>query len=63
MVLFAVAFALVAISSSQRSGACSTARRSSCPYVVGTAAASSMWWVNSNDQLGVFNQALQATGL
>jgi multiple sugar transport system permease protein len=63
VVLFAVAFALVAISSTRRKGAVFYRTAFFLPYVVGTAAASSMWWVNSNDQLGVFSKAIQATGI
>jgi multiple sugar transport system permease protein len=63
VVLFAVAFALVAISSTRRKGAVFYRTAFFLPYVVGTAAASSMWWVNSNDQLGVFSKAIQAAGI
>lgn len=63
VVLFAVAFALVGISGSRRRGAVFYRTAFFLPYVVGTAAASSMWWVNANDQLGVFNKVLHATGL
>jgi multiple sugar transport system permease protein len=63
VVLFAVAFALVAISSTRRKGAVFYRTAFFLPYVVGTAAASSMWWVNSNDQLGVFSKAIQAVGI
>jgi multiple sugar transport system permease protein len=63
VVLFAVAFALVAISGSRRRGARFYRTAYFLPYVVGTAAASTMWWVDSHDQLGVFNQVLRAVGL
>ncbi len=63
VVLFAIAFALVAISGSQRRGTVFYRTAFFLPYVVGTAAASSMWWVNSNDQLGVFNKVLHAVGI
>jgi multiple sugar transport system permease protein len=63
VVLFAIAFALVAISGSRRRGAVFYRTAFFLPYVVGTAAASSMWWVNSNDQLGVFNKVLHAVGI
>jgi len=63
VVLFAVAFVLVAISNSPRRGARFYRTAFFLPYVVGTAAASTMWWVDSSDRLGVFNQALQAAGL
>jgi multiple sugar transport system permease protein len=63
VVLFAVAFALVAISNSTRRGSVFYRTAFFLPYVVGTAAASSMWWVDSNDQLGVFNHALMSLHL
>jgi multiple sugar transport system permease protein len=63
VVLFAVAFVLVAISNSARRGARFYRTAYFLPYVVGTAAASSMWWVDSQDQLGVFNQVAHAAGL
>jgi multiple sugar transport system permease protein len=63
VVLFAVAFVLVAISNSPRKGARFYRTAYFLPYVVGTAAASSMWWVNANDQLGVVDHALQSLGL
>jgi multiple sugar transport system permease protein len=63
IVLFAIAFALVAISHSKRKGALFYRTSFFLPYVVGTAAASSMWWLNSNDGLGVFSQAIQKSGL
>jgi multiple sugar transport system permease protein len=63
VVLFAVAFVLVAISNSPRRGARFYRTAYFLPYVVGTAAASTMWWVDAHDQLGVFNQVLKAVGL
>src|SRR5262249_3709843 len=63
VVLFAVAFVLVAISNSPRRGTRFSRTAFFLPYVVGTAAASTMWWVDSSDRLGVFNQALQAAHL
>jgi multiple sugar transport system permease protein len=63
VVLFAVAFALVAISNSRRRGSRFYRTAFFLPYVVGTAAASTMWWVDSSDRLGVFNQGLQTAGL
>jgi multiple sugar transport system permease protein len=63
IVLFAVAFLLVAISNSHRRGTLFYRTAFFLPYVVGTAAASSMWWLDSHDQLGVFNQVAHATGL
>jgi multiple sugar transport system permease protein len=63
VVLFAVAFALVAISNSPRRGVRFYRTAYFLPYVVGTAAASTMWWVDAHDQLGVFNQVPKALGL
>lgn len=63
VVLFGVAFVLVAISNSRRRGSVFYRTSFFLPYVVGTAAASAMWWVDANDQLGVFNHALQTLGL
>jgi multiple sugar transport system permease protein len=63
VVLFAVAFVLVAVSSSRRRGVRFYRTAFFLPYVVGTAAASTMWWVDSSDRLGVFNQTLQGAGL
>jgi multiple sugar transport system permease protein len=63
VVLFAVAFVLVAISNSPRRGSRFYRTAFFLPYVVGTAAASSMWWVDAHDELGVFNRLLHAVGL
>ncbi len=63
VVLFAVAFVLVAISNSPRRGSRFYRTAFFLPYVVGTAAASSMWWVDAHDELGVFNRVLHAVGL
>ena len=63
IVLFAIAFVLVAISNSKRRGVIFYRTAFFLPYVVGTAAASSMWWLDANDQLGVFNRLLHATGV
>jgi multiple sugar transport system permease protein len=63
VVLFAVAFVLVAISNSPRRGSRFYRTAFFLPYVVGTAAASTMWWVDSSDRLGVFNKALQDASL
>jgi multiple sugar transport system permease protein len=63
VVLFAIAFLLVWISNSPRRGSLFYRTAIFLPYVVGTSAASAMWWVDSNDQLGVFSRVAQATGL
>jgi multiple sugar transport system permease protein len=63
VVLFAIAFVLVAISNSRRRGSRFYRTAFFLPYVVGTAAASTMWWVDVSDRLGVFNQGLQSAGL
>jgi multiple sugar transport system permease protein len=63
VVLFAAAFLLVAISNSPRRGSLFYRTAFFLPYVVGVAAASLMWFVDVNDQLGVFNRMLQAVGL
>jgi multiple sugar transport system permease protein len=63
IVLFAIAFVLVAISNSKRRGVLFYRTSFFLPYVVGTAAASSMWWLDANDQLGVVNKILHATGV
>ena len=63
VVLFAVAFVLVAISNSSRRGVRFYRTAYFLPYVVGTAAAALMWFVDINDQLGVFNRILLALHL
>ena len=63
VVLFAVAFVLVAISNSPRRGARFYRTAYFLPYVVGVAAASTMWWLDSQDQVGLFNQVLKTLGL
>ena len=63
VVLFAVAFVLVAISNSHRRGTRFYRTAFFLPYVVGTAAASTMWWVDASDTLGVFNRILEAVGV
>ncbi|MFU8945376.1 carbohydrate ABC transporter permease [Mycetocola zhadangensis] len=63
IIIFAVSFVLVAISNSSRRGAKFYRTAFFLPYVVGTAAAALMWFVNINDQIGVFNKLLQAVGL
>jgi multiple sugar transport system permease protein len=63
VVLFAAAFVLVAISSSPRRGSRFYRTAFFLPYVVGTAAASLMWFADVHDELGVFNRILEAVGL
>jgi multiple sugar transport system permease protein len=63
VVLFLAAFVLVAISNSPRRGSRFYRTAFFLPYVVGTAAASLMWFVDVNDQVGVFNRVLQAVGV
>jgi multiple sugar transport system permease protein len=63
VVLYIVAFAMVAIANSPRRGSRFYRTAFFLPYVIGTAAASTMWWVDSNDSLGVFNKALKSAGL
>jgi multiple sugar transport system permease protein len=63
VVLFAVAFALVAVANTPRRAVRFYRTAYFLPYVVGTAAASTMWWIDSSDNLGVFNSLLRAAGL
>lgn len=61
--VFGVSFILVAIANSPRRGAKLYRTAFFLPYVVGTAAASLLWFVNYNDQVGVYNLILQALHL
>lgn len=63
VVIFGVSFVLVAISNAPRRGARFYRTAFFLPYVVGTAAASLLWFVNYNDQVGVYNRILQALHL
>jgi multiple sugar transport system permease protein len=63
VILFAVSFVLVAISNSSRRGAKFYRTAFFLPYVVGTAAAALMWFVDINEQVGVFNLLLQTFGI
>jgi multiple sugar transport system permease protein len=63
VILFAVSFVLVAISNSHRRGAKFYRTAFFLPYVVGTAAAALMWFVDINEQVGVFNLLLQTFGI
>ncbi|MBA3528809.1 MAG: sugar ABC transporter permease [Propionibacteriaceae bacterium] len=63
VVVFGVSFVLVAISNAPRRGARFYRTAFFLPYVVGTAAASLLWFVNYNDQVGVYNRILQGIGL
>jgi multiple sugar transport system permease protein len=58
VVLFGIAFVLVAIANSPRRAVRFYRTAFFLPYVVGTAAASTMWWVDASDNLGVFNRIL-----
>lgn len=63
VVIFGVSFVLVAVSNSKRRGAKFYRTAFFLPYVVGTAAAALLWFVNLNDQVGVFNTILRALHL
>ncbi|KQO05434.1 hypothetical protein ASF06_18045 [Agreia sp. Leaf244] len=63
IIIFAVSFVLVAISNSRRRGARFYRTAFFLPYVVGTAAASLIWYTSVNDQNGIANEVLQAVGL
>ncbi|MFG2057551.1 carbohydrate ABC transporter permease [Micromonospora sp. NPDC048930] len=63
VVVFGVSFVLVWISNSPRRGSTFYRTAFFLPYVVGTAAAALMWYIDLNDQIGVFNQILQAVGI
>ena len=63
VVIFAISFVLVAVSHSNRKGAKLYRTAFFLPYVVGTAAAALLWFVDLDDQVGVFNRILQALGL
>lgn len=60
VLIFATAFVLVAVASSPRRGSKLYRTAYFLPYVVGTAAASLLWYVDLDDQLGVFNRVLIA---
>lgn len=61
--VFGVSFILVAVANSSRRGAKLYRTAFFLPYVVGTAAASLLWFVNYNDQVGVYNRILEALHL
>lgn len=63
VLIFAVSFVLVGVSGSPRRGARLYRTAFFLPYVVGTAAAALLWFVDFDDQVGVFNRILQATHL
>lgn len=63
VVIFGVSFVLVGIANAPRRGARFYRTAFFLPYVVGTAAASLLWFVNYNDQVGVYNLILQALHL
>lgn len=60
VVIFGVSFVLVAVSNSKRRGAKFYRTAFFLPYVVGTAAAALLWFVDLDDQVGVFNTILRA---
>lgn len=63
VVIFAVSFVLVAISNSARRGARAYRTAYFLPYVVGTAAATLMWYINYDTVVGIYNHLLLRTGL
>jgi multiple sugar transport system permease protein len=63
VVVFGVSFVLVGIANAPRRGAKMYRTAFFLPYVVGTAAASLLWFVNYNDQVGIYNRILQALHL
>lgn len=63
VLIFAVSFVLVAVSNSQRRGSKFYRTAYFLPYVVGTAAAALMWYVDLDDQLGIFNRILMSLHL
>ena len=63
VVLFVVAFMLVAISNSSRRFAKVYRTSYFLPYVVGTAAASLMWFINYDTVIGVYNELLLRIGI
>jgi multiple sugar transport system permease protein len=58
VVMFLISFALVAIANSARRGVKFYRTSYFLPYVVGTAAATLLWFVDSDSVIGVFNQVL-----
>lgn len=60
VLIFGVSFVLVALSHSTRRGSKFYRTAYFLPYVVGTAAASLLWYVDLDDQLGVFNRILMS---
>ena len=63
VIVFAVSFVLVAIANSPRKGSKLYRTAFFLPYVVGTAAASLMWFVNYNDQIGIYTRIVEALHL
>lgn len=61
--IFGLSFVLVAVSKSERRGSKFYRTAFFLPYVVGTAAAALMWYVDLDDQLGVFNRLLLSAGI
>jgi multiple sugar transport system permease protein len=58
VVMFLISFVLVAIANSRRRAAKFYRTSYFLPYVVGTAAATLLWFVDSDSVIGVFNQVL-----
>jgi multiple sugar transport system permease protein len=63
VVIFAVSFVLVAISNSARRGARVYRTAYFLPYVVGTAAATLMWYINYDTVVGIYNDVLIRIGI
>lgn len=63
VVMFGVSFVLVAISNSSRRGAKVYRTSYFLPYVLGTAAAALMFYVNLDTVVGIFNELLLRVGL
>ncbi|WP_022885468.1 carbohydrate ABC transporter permease [Glaciibacter superstes] len=63
VVMFGVSFILVAIANSSRRGSKFYRTSYFLPYVVGTAAATLLWFVDSDTLVGVFNQIPLALGI
>lgn len=58
VLIFGISFLLVAVSNSPRRGAKVYRTAFFLPYVLGTASAALLWFVDTSDQVGVFNRIL-----